>query len=206
MKRIVAVISLLTLILSGPVIGYTIGKNQVVAELASYITVASDGRNIDVAQSSPLLYNGEVYLPAKKIGEALGYQASWDNTTKRLSFSLPADGAPVIRKNGVEIVSISSQPDLSNLLLASGHGKLKVKFVYRVTTQLATKPVFVVDVLDSKKRVVASGTSSTFSQTKPGTYEHLVFSESFPLPFKPASEADTANKISEMYTYRFTVK
>lgn len=82
---IVSVIATLIIMMSVPALAEVAQKNITVAY--SNIKLYVDGKQITAKDSAgnivePFTYNGTTYLPVRAVGEALGKNVSWDETTQ----------------------------------------------------------------------------------------------------------------------------
>lgn len=72
--------------------GVTVPVSAAPAQLRSDFSIVVDGEDVDFKTSSgqaayPILYNGSTYLPLRAIGELMGKNVNWDQSTKTIDIS-----------------------------------------------------------------------------------------------------------------------
>ncbi|WMI80645.1 PepSY domain-containing protein [Anaerotignum sp. MB30-C6] len=103
--------------------------------------VTMDFRTSSGVKISPIVYNGSTYLPLRAIGQIMGKDVAWDNTTKKVSLA-PSDSAVTDAdsfKTDADAVKDAEKGDIGMgkaKEIALAHAKLEAKDVRFVKTKM----------------------------------------------------------------------
>lgn len=204
MKKKLAFLSLMVAIIMVPFVAFGAGT-KITALLAPHVNIVTEGKNLNVSDNPPIIYDGKTYVPLRTVSEALGYDVSWDGKRQTVEMEEPADGKALIKRNGIEIDDYVAKPDaMKTFDIISG--KQEVQVIYTIEEKLSKQASVTLQVLNKNKKVVTFGTA-VLKETQPGTYTQTFYTEYFHLPYEPSTTnlGHYEEKMAEDYTYRLKV-
>ncbi len=203
-KKGLLIVSALVIALSFSSAGYAIGKNEVIARLASHIKVTDEGRLIDTSKDIPLLYDGRTYLPVRAVGEALGYKIEWINESSTVKLSKPDQAYPIINVEGLNI--IDSTGVVKHWSKPSGNHRLQyeMNIVVEQTKSFEHAPVITLEVLNSKGTVVDARNWNMRKDA--GKHSLSFYSNGVELPnSKDITNEEAIERFNKQFTYRLKI-
>ncbi len=161
------------------------------AQLRSDFSIVVDGKDTDFKTSSgqaayPILYNGSTYLPLRAIGELMGKNVNWDQSTKTIDISGSRTSVSSDKDNpniGIKNIDVKERKDFiikvdgTEKTFYSVTGKRVYPVLYNGSTYLPLRAVGELmgkEVLwDSKNKMVTlkggNDVTDTDTTTKPVT-------------------------------------
>ncbi|RXT06978.1 copper amine oxidase N-terminal domain-containing protein [Ammoniphilus sp. CFH 90114] len=202
LKKLAMAVGLIAIVASTPMVTHAV--SEIRAKLAPHIKITNEGNLIDTSAATPIIYNGTTYVPLRKVGEALGYDVTWNGESSTVQIKKPDEAYPLYKVEGIEVVSLTAFPDAFKGVTGTVFGRYDVNVSFNITKELNRKPIFTLEVLDKNKNVV-SATVITVQRTKPDTWTHPLVFDNFVMA--NVQDVETANELLRTsYTYRIKIE
>ncbi|MBE1444049.1 stalk domain-containing protein [Paenibacillus sp. OAS669] len=181
-------------------------SEEIAALLVPQFKLVDNGKLIDTSEDTPIMYNEKTYVPLRLVSEALGYEVTWDGANQAIHFKQPEGNYPLLKNEGVQIVSAEPKYDMMTSLDSTHYlGSISLEIVYEVSQDLDREPVLALERLNKDQTVLTTNTQ--LLNKKKGVYKTTILGDSKRLPYDIKTDRETVIKqMQNDYFYRYKLK